>query len=142
MSRNGQAIERLRNKLANISEALQKGVREAMRAELETTVRRLFSQGLDIDGKPWAPRRKRSGGGLALQSIAGGVSVVLEGDTVAVRISHPKAIFQQGGWKLKKGHTPARLMMPGRRRVGKEWVRAIRRGAERALREAAKAGHA
>lgn len=140
MSRNTQAIERLRNKLADVSAALGKGVREAMRDELAKTVHRLFSQGLDIDGKPWAERRKRSGGGLALQSIAAGVTVDLEGETIAVKITHPKAIFQQGGWKLKKGHTPARLMMPGRRRVGTEWMKAIRRGAERALREAAKAG--
>lgn len=140
MSRNTQAIERLRAKLANVSEALQKGVREAMRDELAKTVHRLFSQALDIDGRPWAERRKRSGGGIALQSIAAGVTVDLEGETIAVKITHPKAIFQQGGWKLKKGHTPARLMMPGRRRVGTEWMKAIRRGAERALREAARAG--
>lgn len=140
---NSTAIQRLRAKLAAVSETLQRGVREAMRAELETTVRRLFAAGQDVDGKAWPARRRRSGGGLALQSIASTVTVQLEGEGIAVRIGHPKAIFQQGGWKLRSGkRTPARLMMPGRRRVGREWVKALRRGADRAFRKAAREGKA
>lgn len=137
---NGIAVARLRAKLAAASKELVEGVRLSVRDELKKTVQALFAAGQDIDGNPWAERRARSGGGLALQSLANSVEVAVEGEEVVVRISHPKAKFQQGGWKLKAGrHTPARLMMPGRRRIGTTWLNAIRRGADRAIRAATRA---
>ena len=140
MSANSIAINRLRAKLAEAKRELVDGVRTNVRAELETTVKALFASGQDVEGEPWAERRRRSGGGLALQSLASSVSVSVEGEDVVVRVSHPKAKFQQGGWKLRSGkHTPARLMVPGRKRVGKAWLNAIRRAADRTLRAAARA---
>ena len=138
---NRAAIERLRAKLATVSATLVTRIKASIRDELERHVRAQFAAGLDVDGKAWPERRRRSGGGIALQSLASTVSVSLDGNEVAVRISHPKAIYHQGGWRLRSGkHTPARIMMPGRRRVGREWLKAIRRGADRALRAAAREG--
>ena len=142
MSANRAAIDRLRGRLAAVSDVLLEKIREYIRAELEATVRKGFASGTTPDGQAWLPRRKRSGGGLALVSIAPTVSVEVSRDGVLVTVSHPRARFHQGGWRVKASgkRVPARLMIPGRRRVGREWLLAIRRGADRAIREAKRAG--
>lgn len=140
MSSNSIALARLRAKLAAASEELVNGIRKEIRSELETVVRELHTSGQNVDGTAWANRRKRSGGGLALQSIIQTTEVVIDGESVVVRITHPKAKFQQGGWTVKSGRrTQGRLMMPGRNRVGKMWLNAIRRASDRVLRRAARA---
>lgn len=141
MSSNSIAIDRLRNKLADAKKELVENVQKNIRDELELVVRRLFAAGQTPDGTDWAPRKKRSGAGLALQSLVSGLAVIVDGNEVIVRLSHPKAKYQQGGWRAKSGskRTVARLMMPGRKRIGREWLNAIRRGADRAFRAAARA---
>lgn len=141
VSANRAAIDRLRGRLAAVSDELLEKIREYIRIELEATIRAAFAAGTNPDGKPWQPRRKRSGGGLALVTLAPTVTVETSRDGVLVTVGHPRAKFHQGGWRVQSGkRTVARLMIPGRRRVGVEWLKAIRRGADRAMREAKRAG--
>lgn len=141
VSANRAAIDRLRGRLAAVSDVLLEKIREYIGAELQATIQRSFAAGTNPDGQPWQPRRKRSGGGLALVTVAPTVMVETSREGVLVTIGHPRARFHQGGWRVKSGkRTVARLMIPGRRRVGAEWLKAIRRGADRALREAKRAG--
>ncbi len=140
MSANRAAVDRLRARLAAVSDALREKLRESIRDALAQHIQAQFAAGLDVNGQPWLPRRRRSGGGLALQSLASSVDVQVDGDAIVVTISHPKAKFHQGGWRRTRRRVAARLMMPGRRRVGVEWLKAIRRGADRGLRAAAREG--
>lgn len=131
MSRNTIAINNMRQKIAAVSETLQLKMREKIRDELGMLAAKQFAQGIDPDGNPWALTLD---GRKPLQALGSTVTVTVEGENVVVRISHRNARFLQAGWATKSGkHTKGRFMMPGKRRVGRLWLKAIRKGAQAAL---------
>jgi len=115
-------LNRLKQKVADAARAgLKERVLKAAAAEARTQIALEFRQGVDPDGKPWAPLKFRRGQILRLTGrLANSFTATVTSNGFRVGTNVEYAHFHQQGTKGHKAHTRAQAAGKGGKFISKK----------------------